>query len=471
MIPLTLRQVRHAVGGRALNVIPDESLNVSVISTDTRHIEPASVFIALRGDRFDGHQFLAQAAAGGAIAAIVDSAPADSPLHLALIQVPNTRSALGRLAKHVRQQLRAKVIAVAGSNGKTSTKNLIHAALRGKLKGTISPKSYNNDIGVPLAILPADPQQDYLVLEIGTNHHGEIKPLSDMALPDIAVITNCGAEHLEGLTDLRGVRRENAQIISGLNPKGLLIVNGDDPELLAAVKEWPGRRLTFGFNNTNDIFATNIVCTTAGTEFSMNNRSQRVFVPMLGRHAAANALAAIAVARTLRLPEEAIIESLAHSDGPEMRLQLIAAGPIALLNDAYNANPSSVRAALETLAALDTTGRRVAILGEMRELGASSDRYHREIGALVATLGKIDRLMCVGEAARHIAEGAIGAGFPSGAVSQFIDAPAAADCAPAMLAAGDLVLLKASRSIQMERVAAAIETAWGAPGGAEPAKT
>src|SRR5207253_580334 len=127
---------------------------------------------------------------------------------------------------------RSKVIAVAGSNGKTSTKFLIHAALRGRLKGSISPKSYNNDIGVPLTILPADPHQDYLVLEIGTNHPGEIKHLSDMSLPDITVITNCGAEHLEGLGDLAGVRRENAEIISGLNPKGLLILNGDDPELL-----------------------------------------------------------------------------------------------------------------------------------------------------------------------------------------------------------------------------------------------
>ena len=176
------------------------------------------------------------------------------PADLALIQVPDTRLALERLARHVRPAAPRKVIAVAGSNGKTSTKHLIHAALKGRFKGTISPKSFNNNIGVPLSIFPADAGQDYLVLEMGTNHHGEIKPLSDMAQPDIAVITNCGAEHLEGLGDLSGVRRENAQVISGLNPKGLLVVNGDDPELLIAVKEWAGKRLTFGMKPSNDDF-------------------------------------------------------------------------------------------------------------------------------------------------------------------------------------------------------------------------
>ncbi|HET6251652.1 MAG TPA: UDP-N-acetylmuramoyl-tripeptide--D-alanyl-D-alanine ligase [Tepidisphaeraceae bacterium] len=456
MVPLTLRQVRQAVGGKALTVIAENAPPVSAVCTDTRKMEPDSLFIAIVGDAFDGHAFLKNAAAGGATALLVSKPPAEPIPNVAIIQVPDTRVALGKLAKFVRQQFRSKIIAVAGSNGKTTTKHLIHAALRGRLKGTISPKSYNNDIGVPLTIFPANPSHDYLVLEIGTNHHGEIKPLSEMSLPDIAVITNCGAEHLEGLGDLMGVRRENAQIIAGLNPKGLLIVNGDDPELLTAVNDWPGRKLTFGFKATNDLFATDVKCTARGTEFSMNKRPQRVFVPMLGRHSAANALAAIAVARSMRLPEEAIIESLAKSDGPEMRLQLQTAGSVAILNDAYNANPNSMRAAIETLAELESAGRKIAVLGDMRELGDSSERYHREIGTFAATAGKIDRLICVGVQARYIADAALAAGFPQDQIMRFDDAKSAAAGVAEIIQPGDLVLVKASRGIQLEAVANAI---------------
>ncbi len=346
-------------------------------------MEKSSLFIAIRGDNHDGHEFLPSAVAGGAVAAIVEHPPADTPGNLIMIQVSDTRIALGKFARYVRKQMkRCKVIAVAGSNGKTSTKHLIDAALHNHRRGTISPKSFNNDIGVPLTIFPADPGQDYLVLEMGTNHHGEIRALSEMALPDIAVITNCGAEHLEGLDDLMGVRRENASIISGLNPSGLLVVNGDDAELVSLTADFAGMKLTFGFKDTNDLFATDIVCSNRGVEFNLNGSRRRVFVPMLGKHSACNALAAIAIGRKLAIEESAIVQSLTGSTSPDMRLQLQKLDGITVLNDAYNANPSSMRAAIETLAALPSAARRIAVLGEMRELGRSSERYHREIGAL-----------------------------------------------------------------------------------------
>jgi UDP-N-acetylmuramoyl-tripeptide--D-alanyl-D-alanine ligase len=347
------------------------------------------------------------------------------------------------------------VIAVAGSNGKTSTKHLIHGALCGKLRGSISPKSFNNEIGVPLTILPADPFQDYLVLELGTNHHGEIQVLTEMALPDIAVITNCGAEHLEGLDDLMGVRRENASIISGLNPRGLLVVNGDDPELLNAVSAYKGKRITFGFGPSNDLFANDIRCDASGTRFFLNNSRREVFVPMLGRHTAGNALAAIAVARRMGVSEDAIIRSLAEARGPEMRLQLQEIGGITLLNDAYNANPNSMRAALETLASLQPRGRRVAVLGDMLELGKSSERYHREIGEFASTC-RLDLLACVGRQAALVAESARKAGMSAGAICHFPDSRAAANAVAEWLREGDLILLKASRTIHLETVAQAI---------------
>ena len=456
MKPLSIRQVRQAIGGKPLTPISEDAPPITAVCTDTRRMEKGSLFVAIRGDKHNAHEFLPQAAAGGAVAALVDSEVPEPLPNVALIQVPDTRTALGKLATHVRKQYTSKVIGVAGSNGKTSTKHLIDAAIRTRLHGSISPKSFNNDIGVPLTIFPADPNQDYLVLEMGTNHHGEIKALSDMALPDIAVITNCGAEHLEGLDDLMGVRRENAQIISGLRENGLLVINGDDPDLVAAVSDYKGKVITFGFGTSNDLFATDIVCGPSGTEFSLNDSRHRFFIPMLGRHSACNALAAIAVAKRLGVSEEEMIAGLHDSDGPEMRLQLQAAGPVVLLNDAYNANPNSMRAAIETTAGFESKGRRIAVLGDMRELGRSSERYHREIGQIVANTGKFDLLFCVGPQSKYMAEAAKQTGYPANQIIWIQDSATASNKIPALLQKDDLVLLKASRGIRLEAVASAI---------------
>ncbi len=460
MKPLTLQQIRLTTRGKALSASNANAV-VTSISNNTRDIQPGALYVAIRGERLDGHAFLPDAAAKGAIAAIVEEPPATPQPNLHLIQVPNARVAFGQLATHVRSQMRSKVIAVAGSNGKTSTKKLIDAALRGKLQGSISPKSFNNDIGVPITIFAANPADDYLVLEMGTNHHGEIIQLTQMAQPDIAVITNAGAEHLEGLTDLAGVRKENAMIIAGLNPGGALIVNGDDPDLLTAVGGYLGKKITFGFNSSNDLFATDIDCLPTGTTFNLNGR-QRVFVPLLGRHTASNALAAIAVAKRLGVAEATIIESLAVATGADMRLELSEHHGVTLLNDAYNANPSSMRAGLQTLIDLPARGRRVAILGDMKELGASSEHYHREMGQFAAE-SKVDLLICVGEQAALAAQSAMRAGMPKLKIKKYATSTSAAKIVPKLLARGDLILLKASRSMHLEEVARAVETSRNKP--------
>jgi UDP-N-acetylmuramoyl-tripeptide--D-alanyl-D-alanine ligase len=453
MKPMTLSEIRQAVGGRALNPAPAAARPVSVVSTDSRQIAAGSLFVALRGDKFDGHQFLGQVAAAGAAAAIVEKAPADAPPNLHLIGVADARQALGRLASTARKALRGKVIAVAGSNGKTGTKYLIHAALSPKLRGTFSPKSYNNEIGVPLTLLPADPAHDYVVVEMGTNHRAEIRVLTKMAAPDIAVITNCGAEHLEGLGDLAGVRLENASITEGMNEKGLLVINGDDPELLAVASGYRGRRITFGLNPSNDLFASDIECGLEGVKFRLNKSRLIISIPQLGKHTAVNALAAIAIARRLGVAEEAVVAALASAGGPDMRLQPIQAGQITIINDAYNANPNSMRAALETLASLAPRNRRVAVLGDMLELGNASEEYHREIGRVAGNLG-LHVLACVGPAAQHIARASA---MSADRVFSYTDAQAAAEDVPNWLTSGDLVLLKGSRSVRLELVAKAIE--------------
>jgi UDP-N-acetylmuramoyl-tripeptide--D-alanyl-D-alanine ligase len=458
MKPLSLQDVRGAVSGKGLTPLPDTFPPILNICTDTRAMSPSSVFVALKGDTFDGSQFVAQAAAGGAIIAVVQDAPPQIPEGLYVIQVKDTRVALGKLATVVRKQLKGKVIAVAGSNGKTSTKHLITAALSAKLRGTCSPKSFNNDIGVPLTIFPADSLQDFTVLEMGTNNPGEIRNLATMARPDIAVITNCTIEHLQGLSDEMGVKRENASITDGLDEKkGLLVVNGDDAELQKVLEPmWKGRTLTFGFDKKNNLFATDVQCDANGCHFNLNgNAKQRFFAPMLGRHSAANALAAIAVSKRLGLTETEIAAGLAKAKGPDMRLELQAVGPITVLNDAYNANPASMRAALETASSLPTGGRRVAVLGDMLELGATAERFHREIGEFAATC-KFDVLVCVGPQAKLIKESAIAKGMEAARVIYFAESAAAAAEARQWARAGDLVLLKGSRGMRLERIAAAI---------------
>ena len=455
MKPLPLQDVRRAVAGRSTEALPKEPVFIHALCTDTRALKPDALFIALQGDRFDAHDFLDVAAAGGAIAAIVSRVPEKVPKGLRLIIVPDTRRALGKLAKHLRTTLRARVVAVAGSNGKTSTKYLIDSVLGSKLKGSMSPKSFNNDIGVPLAIFAAEENHEYLVLELGTNHLGEISNLTKIAQPDIAVITNCTAEHLEFLGSLAGVRFENASIIEGLNPRGSLIVNGDDPALLSAVAKFRGQKITFGFKETNDLFAAEVQCDQTGVRFKLNGRLP-VFVPLLGRHTAANALAAIAVGKRFRLSDEEILHGLSIAQGPEMRLQLQQVHGITILNDAYNANPASMKAALETLKTLPTTARRIAIIGDMLELGPTGDALHQEVGTFAATCG-LHRLVCIGPLSAHIAAAAIEAGMTEDRIQRFPDAESAARELPGQIGAGDVVLLKASRGIHLEVVAKAIE--------------
>jgi UDP-N-acetylmuramoyl-tripeptide--D-alanyl-D-alanine ligase len=454
MKPIALHEICAA-----LQVQPPAAPQMTVrsISTDTRQLDRGSLFIALRGDRYDGHHFLAQAAAAGAAAALVDVPTAVAPHGLPLLRVGNTRRAMGDLARLFRQRLKGKVIAVAGSNGKTSTKHLIHTALSARFRGTMSPKSYNNDIGVPLAIFPADEEQDYLVLEMGTNHPGEIENLSRMAEPDIAVITNCSAEHLEGLGDLDGVRRENASIISGLKPDGTLIYFGDDPELRSALSGFGGTKLTFGFAPGNDLVVSRLSVHIDRTQFSVNGGDDLFTVPMLGEHAAVNSLAAAAVATCMRIKLDEALMSLMGARGPEMRLQVQHAGAVTILNDAYNSNPASALAAIRTLCDLPASGRRVAVIGEMRELGPTSGALHGELGRQIGTLArKVNALYCVGAPGRVVRLAAIEAGFPDRNVFLCDDAADAARVVPAAIHDGDLVLLKASRGVKLETVATAI---------------
>lgn len=441
-----------------------DSANATVtsLSTDSREVGPGQAFLALKGDRTDGHLFLKHVAQAGASLAIVDQAGEvlrDLPPSMAILRVPNTGAALLRLGAAYRRTLEGtKVIAVAGSNGKTTTTRLIEAVLSKRLRGTASVKSFNNAVGVPMTILRARRGDQFLICEVGTNAPGEIAQLAPVIEPDIAVIVSIGREHLEGLSSLDGVVREETSLLSSLRPGGSVILNTDTPLLVEAVEAMAhaggaASIVRFGASTKADLRVTSIEPSSQGVRFQLNDRHW-LSVPLLGRHNALNAAAAAAVGRRLGLDWPDIEAGLASVRGPDMRMQRRVVGGIEFINDAYNANPESALAAIQTFKELpEPKGphRRVVVFGDMLELGGAAPDAHREIGDAIVASDCFDLAVFVGPLAMFAAE-RVGRSWPGDRVrivEKYEDAPAAA---AGVLSSGDLVLLKASRRVALERV-------------------
>jgi UDP-N-acetylmuramoyl-tripeptide--D-alanyl-D-alanine ligase len=412
------------------------------------------LFFALIGARHDGHAFVAEALGRGAVGAVVSRVqdlPADVREEALLIAVDDTTEALGRLAGYHRRQLAAEVIAVTGSNGKTTAKGMIHAVLSRAKKGRSSPKSFNNQIGVPLTLLSAEGADEYLVVEIGSNAPGEVHRLAQLAAPDVAVITGIGPAHLEGLRDIEGVAAEKASLLQGLRRGGLAAVNVDHPALVRHLPNGQGWTLVgFGLSPQADLRATDLAVGPEGLGFRVNGRFE-VRLGLLGRHNAVNALAAVAVGRRFGLGYEEIAAGLAEVKAAPMRLEPCRIGPVTLIHDSYNSNPDSARAALDVLGELVTTGRRVAVLGDMRELGEQSQRLHAELGRPVAGAG-VSLLVAVGRWSNVVAEAAraeLGEGLETACFAETAEAAAAI---AGLLQPGDVVLIKGSRAMEMERL-------------------
>ncbi|MGQ0626498.1 MAG: UDP-N-acetylmuramoyl-tripeptide--D-alanyl-D-alanine ligase, partial [Phycisphaerales bacterium] len=368
----------------------------------------------MKGDRFDGHDFVIDAVAAGAQVVIVERDPGPLLRPAFVIKVPSTRKALLRLAAAYRDALtRTRVVAICGSNGKTTTTALINAVLSTRFRGSASAKSFNNDIGVPLTILSAKTADQFLLCEVGTNAPGEIAALAAVVRPDLAVITSIGREHLLGFGSIEGVAREEAAVLQHLRPAEpgapSAIVTADSPALTEHLRSLPGL-LTFGRHGSADLRLTafeHFCSTGAGVpdsiRFSVNARAA-FSAPLIGEHNAVNALAAIAVARRFGLSDAEIARGLAAATPPEMRLATVEAAGIRIVNDAYNANPDSTLAALRTFAAIHAAAdRRVVVLGDNLELGDHAPAAHREIGETILELGCIDLLITVGPLAARAA--------------------------------------------------------------------
>lgn len=511
-----------------LPALPVSALHVPItgVSTDTRAIAPGNLFVALRGERFDAHEFLLDAVRAGAVALVVDDASrvpqdgfkaATGGRGVGVLKVADTGKALLAIAAAYRRTFtRTKVIAVCGSNGKTTTTRLIHAVLSTTLRGSHSPKSFNNSVGVPLTLLAVQPGDQYVVCEVGTSAPGEIAALADVVRPDIAVITSIGREHLEFLGSLEGVAREESAIIKALNPKsGVAVVNADSPELMAQVRalgDQLGTLVTFGSSEQASLRVANVrqefdeVSAKFVLRFSVNARSEYT-LPTLGTHNAVNALAAIAVAKRLNIDEARLAAGLASAAMPELRLDQRrvalpgtsehAPGPVHVIADCYNANPDSMLAAVRTLLELEwppltqesaasaperAASRRVCVLGDMLELGGDSAQMHAEVLNELARLSSattrgVDLVVCVGDqmgaasavlAPHGWREGGdatnarSSAGLTTGRGRQLVRVahvaqPELADAVAALLRPDDLVLLKGSRRMGLERVLHALE--------------
>jgi UDP-N-acetylmuramoyl-tripeptide--D-alanyl-D-alanine ligase len=449
MNPLSLAQIAKLAGGSIS--ADDTSRIISRISTDSRTLQPDDLFVPLRGENFDGNKFVEQAAERGAAGAMVEENWSGKvPRGFALIRVADTLVGYQTFAANYRASLRLKVIAITGSNGKTSTKDFVAATLAKKFRVTKTEGNFNNHVGLPQTMLAANRDDEIAVWEIGMNHPGEIAALAKLAAPDVAIITNIGIAHIEFMGSREAIAEEKGALAEAVAPNGTLILNADDEFSEGIAKRTRAKLVLAGIEN-GSVRATDISQHATGSEFTILEGAHRcrAQLPVPGIHMVQNAMLAIAAGRAFGLSLEECAIGLASTPLTKARLQIREIDGIQFLDDSYNANPDSMKAALRTLVELDAEGRRIAVLGEMGELGAESERGHREVGEAAASL-RIDELIAVGAAAASIARAAQIAGLEK---SVAVNSPQeAAELLEKNGAPGDLILVKGSRTARMERV-------------------
>jgi UDP-N-acetylmuramoyl-tripeptide--D-alanyl-D-alanine ligase len=449
----SLKFVVEACGGEIRRGA--EEMLVKNVCTDSRKAQAGDLFFAIKGEHFDGHDFLNEVAVKGVAAVVVGQKkiPAKLP-KCAVLVVKDVRTALGKFAAAYRKGFVLPVICVGGSNGKTTVKELIASVLKQKLATLWSEASFNNDIGVPLTLLRLGKSHQAAVLEAGTNHPGELAPLVKLIQPKFGVITNIGREHLEFFGDVAGVALEEGRLAELLPADGKLFLNGDSEWTEKIAVRTKAKVVRVGLDGKNDWRAEKIRLDKNGVTFRVQAPKEEFCgeyrINLLGRHQVTNALFAIAVSEELGLGRAEIQRGLAECQPPKMRLQFWESGGVRVLDDCYNANADSTIAALETLCDLPLQGRRVAVLGDMNELGAHSEAAHAEIGRRAAELG-IGQLFAVGKMAPVTAKAARAAGLNR--VFEFADVETAMKAVKQFLKTGDVVLLKASRASRLERIA------------------
>jgi UDP-N-acetylmuramoyl-tripeptide--D-alanyl-D-alanine ligase len=426
------------------------------VQTDSRRVEPAALFVALRGTSSDGHDFVSDALARGAAAAIVQS---DASVGT-VIEVADTGRALLDLAADERRRTpEMRLIGVTGANGKTSTKDLAAAVLSTRFRTHANPASFNNEVGLPMTLLQAEPGTEVVVAEMGARREGDVALLCEIARPDVVVVTNVGVAHMEIFGSWDAIARAGAEPVQWLGPDGVAIVNADDPVVRAYGEQARARVVTFGVDAPADVRALDVTLDDDGrASFTLEagGERERVELAVAGEHMVPNALAAAASGLEFGVTSAECAAALKGARIAAWRMETYTTtGGVIVVNDAYNANPESMSAALKTARWMARRGRLVAVLGHMAELGPIAFEEHERLGELIVRIG-VDRLITVGEPARAIARAAIREGQLPQDVASYDEPAEAANDARAWARSGDVVLLKGSRVVGLERAAEAL---------------
>lgn len=456
-------EVAAATGGRIDQGKPDAGL--SEVVTDSRESAPGALFVALRGERFDGATFCAAAVAKGARAVMVEreawaSGRCGELNEATVILVDDSLRALGDLAGWHRRRFQVRLVAVTGSNGKTSTKEMIAAVLGGAPAALYNRGNFNNLIGMPRALLGLRAAHRWAVMEMGMNAPGEIARLAALAAPQIGVLTNVHPVHLQGLGSIQAVAEAKGELLEAVPGDGAVVLNADDPYVLQQAERTRALRVTFGLSPAAHVRVEAVNQGPTGLDFRLHLPEGEIEVGLarLGAHNALNAAAAAAVGVIEGLSPEVIADRLSRAPAPPMRMEVVRIGHASLLADCYNANPRSVQAALTTLAQLPAEGARLAILGDMLELGDAAESLHKQVGRQAAEAG-LDGLCAFGSLSAATAEAARAAGLADVLHSQDIDEAVA--WARKRIGPGAWLLLKGSRGMRLERVGAALAHDYG----------
>ena len=424
---------------------------VDRISTDSRTLKRGELFVALRGENFDGHHFVEAAARSGAAGAIVDSNwNGNVSGNFALIRAKDPLQAYQKLAGNYRRSLSLKVVAITGSNGKTSTKDFTAAVLAHRFRVAKTEGNFNNHVGLPRTILEATTRDEVAVWEIGMNHPGEIAMLTKLAAPDVGIITNIGVAHIEFMGSREAIAAEKGALVEAVGPEGTVILNADDP-FTKSMATCTRAKVILAGTTGGTIRASEISQSGNGTDFTIleGAHRSRAQLPVPGLHMVQNALLAVAAGRVFDLSLEDCAAGLAGAPLTRARLQIKEIHGVQFIDDSYNANPDSMKAALRTLVELDAEGKRIAVLGEMKELGSESEHGHREVGETAAILG-VNHLITIGDEGEIIAQAARAAGLEK--TASVSSTSEAAKLLGEIAEPGDLVLVKGSRSVRTEQV-------------------